>query len=303
MAIVFQDIETKLLDPKTVKKPVLASAPHEVIDGHWFLSDPVSIPCGSCIGCRMDRAREWKIRNCLELREYPEAYFVTFTYDDKHLPLCKDGRSVLVKKDFQDFLKRLRKSIGFLRYFACGEYGDLTGRAHFHAILYCHLEDLQITGVRQWTSAAVSNAWRNGYCLIEEVTPGSIAYVSGYVEKKFKAEYEKHPVKPFLMMSTKPSIGLTYFLKRIGRFEEDMHVYGVFHSQQKGGSAPVPKAFRRKLEDAPWYQDWKEAAKLAGESMEETMKVVYRCADLTRLHFRMDQGKKEKLLKLRNEKI
>lgn len=302
--LVMQDLDIDSIDVKNCKKEVLiGSAPHKVVDGHVFLTDPVEIPCGVCVGCRIDRAKEWKIRNCLELQEYPECYFVTLTYDDRHLPRLQDGRSVLVKKDFQNFLKRLRNSIGFVRYFACGEYGDLTKRAHFHALLYCHLEDLQLYNVRQWTSGTIAKAWKFGQHVIESVEPGNIAYVAGYCEKKFKAEYEDFPVKPFLMMSTKPAIGLTYFLKRFPRFEKDMHVYGVFSSQKKGGSATVPKAFRRRLENFPWYQDWKAAAKLAGENMKETLKVVYRCADQCERHFIQDRLMKQMLEKKRNEKI
>lgn len=304
LILTFDDCENDLLGIEKCKKPIrLDDAPHVVINGKVFLSDPLEIPCGSCVACRMQKAKEWKIRNCLELREYPEAYFVTLTYDDWHLPRLNDGSSVLVKKDFQDFLKRLRKYIGFVRYFACGEYGDLTGRAHFHAILYCHLTDLSLIGVEQYVSGVVSKAWNKGFALIEDVTPGSIAYVSGYVEKKFKADYEKYPVKPFLMMSLKPSIGLTYFLKRFDSFEEDMHVYGNFHQDKTKVSAPVPRAFRRKLQDLPWYEDWKQAALLAGESMAETMKVVYGCADLASLHFAQDAAMNKKLEKLRKEKI
>lgn len=304
MILVMQDMETSRIDVGRIKQDVLlGSAPHEVEAGHVFLTDPVSIPCGVCVGCRMDRAREWKIRNCLELREYPEAYFVTLTYDDAHCHFDSLGASVLVKKDFQDFLKRLRKKIGYLRYFACGEYGDRTGRAHYHAILYCHLSDLRNCGVQKWTSPAVDAAWRNGIAVIESVTPGSIAYVAGYVEKKFKADYSNHAVKPFLMMSTKPAIGLTYFIKRLPKYQKDMKVYGVFDSSKKGSSATVPKAFRRRLEDQPWYEEWKEAAKLSGEKMQEVMKVVYQCADYAQLHFAQDKSLLEKLRKYRKEKI
>lgn len=301
LIIAFDDCESSLLDLDRCKKPVdLSLAPHVFRHGHYFLSDPISVPCGNCIGCRMDRAREWKIRNCLELASHPEAYFVTITYNDSCLPINEDGEAYLCKSDFQKFLKRLRKYIGPFRYFGCGEYGENTARPHAHFIIYGHLSGFRLVGVNKFESADVSRAWRFGMSVVENVTPGSIAYVSGYVEKKWKVDVDKFPVKPFLMMSRKPGIGMQYFASR-DDFEQDMQVYGHFSESVMHSHAPVPKSFRRKLQDLPWYEDWKQAAILAGESMENTLKVVYGCADYARRHNIIDQALYKKMQKVRKE--
>lgn len=300
--LVRDDAPNGLLDVCRAKKPVnLATAPHCVINGHTFLCDPVSIPCGVCVACRIDRAREWKIRNCLELIDNPEAYFVTLTYKDGCLTFDDSGYAVLNKRDLQLFFKRLRNAIGSFRYFGCGEYGDekYTARPHYHFIIYGHLSDFRLIGVNKFTSDAVSRCWPFGHSVIETVSPGSIAYVSGYVEKKFKTDYEKFSVKPFLVMSRRPGIGMMYFEKHKDRFEHDMHVYGIFNESRKGSSSTVPKAFRRKLQDLPWYEDWKATAIKAGESMEDTMAVVYRLSDPTARHFAQDAALEDKLTKVR----
>ena len=89
------------------------------------------IPCGSCIGCRADKARAWSDRLQAELSITSKpSWFVTLTYDDDHLPSDRKLR----KGDLQLFHKRMRKAFGPFRFFACGEYGERTHRAHYHSI-------------------------------------------------------------------------------------------------------------------------------------------------------------------------
>ena len=96
----------------------------------------VDLPCGQCIGCRIDKSRDWACRCYHEASMYDENCFVTFTYDDENLPengsLTRGSQS-----DFTLFMKRLRKKVKKkIRYFQCGEYGDTTGRPHHHACLF-----------------------------------------------------------------------------------------------------------------------------------------------------------------------
>lgn len=302
--LVMDDVDKLYFPCEIAKKKIdFSRADYCFIGGKCFLTNPIKIPCGVCIGCRIDRAREWKIRNCLELIDHPEAYFVTLTYNDACLPLDDDGASILVKSDAQKFLKRLRRRIGQFRYFGCGEYGDATARCHFHFLIYGHLTDFELIGVNKFQCKAIKEAWPFGHHIVESVTPGSIAYVSGYVEKKFKAYYENFPVKPFLMMSRMPGIGMGYLERNFKNFEKDMHVYGVFSEGSKVLSSVVPKAFRRKLMDEPWYEAWKEAAIKSGESMEETLKVLYRLSTHQELSFAIDAQMESKIIKTRKEYI
>lgn len=286
--LVFNDDLVDRISLDKVKKPVrISEVPHVIVDGHVFLTEPMDVPCGSCLGCRKDKALEWKIRNCLELQDHKEVYFVTLTYDDCHLPTSCSGEPVLCKKDVQLFLKRLRKYTDLpYRYFYCGEYGseDNTARPHYHMILYGHLEGFQFCGVGKFTCPVVDKCWKNGYAVIEPVTPGNISYVCGYVEKKYKEDLSKYPVRPFIGASTKPAIGYKYFEKRRSFFENDMHVYGVFQNGRKSSSAPLPKLFKRKLQDEPWYESWKEEAIKAGKAKEATQEVVYHVSTEDGLH-------------------
>ena len=150
------------------------------------------VPCGRCISCRINRGQEWKDRLLHELDSWDCASFLTLTYNAEHYP--ESGS--LVKDDLQKFFKRYRKWKGEdrIRYYAVGEYGDTTARAHYHAIVFGGKEDDDYLG-----------CWKNGNIYVGSVTEQSIAYVTDYVNKKLygekaKKEYGKR-LPPFSLMS------------------------------------------------------------------------------------------------------
>lgn len=287
-----------------VKKPVLLSeVPHHLEDGHAWLDDPIKVPCGRCVGCRMNKAKEWKIRNCLELQYRKEAYFITLTYDDAHLPHDENGVPVLVKSDLQNFFKRLRNFID-CRYFACGEYGDNTHRPHFHILLYAHLSDFKLIGVNRFTSELIGRCWSVGNHLVEEVTPGSIAYVSGYVDKKQSDPFwDSYPVKPFITMSRKPGIGMQWLVDHLDVIKATKKVYGRFADDVRASSASLPKAFKDKLSGLDWFEEWKELAKLNEESTEATFRAVYKLVDRSLISDSQEAGYIASLTKKRRTSL
>lgn len=70
--------------------------------------DPQELPCGQCAGCLLERSRQWALRCVHESLMHEENLFLTLTYNDETLK-SRDNPWTLVKKDFQDFMKRLRK--------------------------------------------------------------------------------------------------------------------------------------------------------------------------------------------------
>ena len=101
---------------------------------------PINVPCGQCIGCRLQKSLDWAVRCVHEKSLHEESSFVTLTYDDEHLP--KNGS--LVYRDFQLFMKRLRKEFAptNIRFYMCGEYGETFSRPHYHACLFnCFFPD------------------------------------------------------------------------------------------------------------------------------------------------------------------
>lgn len=157
----------------------------------------MSVSCKQCSGCRQEYSRQWAMRNMHEASLWPTNIFITLTYDNEHLP----EYNTLIKKDFQDFMKRLRKKKSAnqknpIRFFHCGEYGEKFGRPHYHAILFnTNFSDREsLQGHKNLSvSETLSNLWGKGHSSIGDVTFQSAAYVAGYVQKKINgARKEEH---------------------------------------------------------------------------------------------------------------
>jgi len=153
-----------------------------------FSDMPLSVPCGQCIGCRLERSKQWAIRCAHEASLYQDNSFITLTYADEFLP--KNGS--LVKADFQKFMKRLRFRHGEgIRYYYCGEYGENFGRPHYHACLFnFDFRDKRLAPIRQKSSSPVfvsddlKELWPYGFSTVGNVTFESAAYVARYITKK-----------------------------------------------------------------------------------------------------------------------
>jgi len=187
------------------------------------------LPCGRCIGCRIDRSKMWAARCVHEAQLHPSNSFITLTYDDRHLP--RPGS--LQPQHLRDFFKRLRHYAGKFRYYACGEYGDLNFRPHYHALIFGYdppdKELFRERGkIRVYTSETISKAWQHkGFVTVGELTAESAAYCARYTMKKVggdQAQYyyseldpytgELTPILPeFSRMSLKPGIAAEWFKK------------------------------------------------------------------------------------------
>lgn len=191
------------------------------------------IPCGQCIGCRLERSRQWAIRCMYEAKEYGDNnMFLTLTYDEDHLP---EGRS-LELRHFQLFMKKLRKRTGSgVRFFHCGEYGAMTQRPHYHACIFgFRFDDMYVYRdlgkYKMYRSPTLELLWKHGNSMIGDVTFESAQYVARYIVKKHLGkgqeehyEYvdeetgEVHYRKPeYTTMSRRPGIGSAHYDKYKG---------------------------------------------------------------------------------------
>ena len=180
----------------------------------------ITVPCGQCIGCRLDRSRIWAARCVNEASLHDQNCFITLTYAPEFLP--KDGS--LNTEDIQGFFKRLRRRIepSQVRYFQCGEYGSLLSRPHHHAILFgFDFPDKKLfqvrDGVRLYVSKMLSELWPFGYSTIGDVTFESCAYVARYIMKKvtgdFAEEHYEGRRPEYITMSRRPGIGREWLEK------------------------------------------------------------------------------------------
>ncbi|AXH75465.1 MAG: replication initiator protein [Microviridae sp.] len=237
-------------------------------EAHGFGS-PVEVACGQCIGCRRERARQWAARIMDEAQSHDETSFLTLTYSDDQVPA---GNS-LDPRALQLFLKRLRRSLApkRVRFFGCGEYGDLTFRPHYHLVLLGHafLSDRVFykrakTGERLFTSPTLDELWSVdgkslGFATIGSVTHDSAGYVAGYCLKKVTGDQAKAAAhyggrEPEFMRCSH-RIGLEYFKQyRSDLYPDDFQVY-------KGQKMRIPRYYDKQLpeEELAVYKERRRA--------------------------------------------
>lgn len=221
------------------------------------LSREIEIPCGQCIGCRLDYSRDWALRCVHESRMCVDSCFVTLTYRDADLP---DDR-FLCHRHVQLFLKRLRKQFD-VRYFMCGEYGGKFGRPHYHILLFGFLPDdrkffkTSDSGSHVFTSCSLDAKWQLGSTYTGDVTFESAAYIARYItdrENDFSTgrftaivdvttgELLQRP-KEYTQMSRHPGIGASWF----ARYWRD--VFPRDYILLRGVKMPVPRYYDVLLE-------------------------------------------------------
>jgi len=239
---------SQFVNPKTGKRPVVFNA------NEAFLDLPVVVPCGRCIGCRLERSRQWAMRCVHEASLHSTNCFITLTYRDDDLP--RSGS--LVMKHFQDFMKRLRFHVGSgVRYFHCGEYGDKLSRPHYHACLFNYdfpdkLHYRTKFGVKLYYSQSLEDLWGKGFCTIGDVTFESAAYVARYITKKITGEMsdahygDRSP--EYVTMSRRPGIATGWFEKYGSDVFPSDEV--VMHRKGRAQAMKPPKFYDRLFEIA-----------------------------------------------------
>lgn len=231
----------------------LQKSSKQVWQDQW-ITEWTPIPCGQCIGCRIDYSRMWADRCMLEAQQYEHNAFITLTYDPEHLPPLKEVLDVetgeigqwpsLVPDDLTKFMKDLRNyymnkcNHTGIRFYACGEYGGKSGRPHFHVLVF-NLPPLP--DMKHWFTTDAhekiyhsdilqNDIWKKGICSIGELTWNSAAYVARYVVKKQKGTTKGlvdlcgnlvSGIEPeFTRMSRMPGIAWKYYDEHKHQFYE-----------------------------------------------------------------------------------
>ena len=221
---------------------------------------PIDIPCGKCIGCRIDKSITWAIRMTKEAESHENNCFITLTYAPEHLP----SNSSLIKTDLQKFIKRLRKKVNKkILYYGVGEYGDSSLRPHYHLCLFgFKFTDLDKkfpiknhdTHSSVYNSPTLSKLWGLGHCSVGEFTFRTAAYCSRYVTKKIygekAVEHYKERTPEFAIMSLKPAIGLTWLQNNLREIED-----GKIHCNGKNLSLPRYYNLKLNIINPPYHID------------------------------------------------
>lgn len=230
--------------------------------------DALTLPCGQCMGCRLERSRQWAVRCVHESKMHADNCFITLTYSDDFLP--ENGN--LHYPHFQLFMRYLRRRFSDVkvRFYMCGEYGTTSGRAHYHACLFgVDFSDRVAfrqsdAGFMSYTSETLSSLWKFGDAWVGDLTFESAAYCSRYITTKLLGNAAKDVyhvnritgelfvrVPEFTKMSLKPGIGRPFY----DRFRSDMFPHDRVVIR---GAVSKPPRYYAKLYSKSHPSEWED---------------------------------------------
>lgn len=227
-----------------------------------YLNEFIQIPCGKCIGCRIDYKRSWADRLTYHsIGKEENSYFITLTYDDDHLEDLEHSVNYdLYSLNFEhmtDFIKKLRNKFRDVNidYYYSGEYGDSLFRPHFHLMVFnLPLDDLEFWKLDTqkapvYTSDTIHKLWQKGICSISKFAWLNAAYTAGYVEKKrdgrANCEYTVVGLTPEgCRMSRRPGIAYEYYLDHYHDIWKNNGL-NVFRDVNSSGKLGIPRYFRK----------------------------------------------------------
>ena len=207
------------------------------------------MPCGKCVGCQLDKARDWATRCVLESQYYDEGCFLTLTFDDVHYP-GNVSIATLRKIVVDNFIEKLRDDGIKLRYFGCCERGSITKRLHFHVIIFGYKPKDMVfykvgsNGDFLYNSSYLQSKWDKGFIVVGDLSYQSAGYVARYTMKKVDDDGS------FIFMSNRPGIGFQYLKDNAEKIIDSDCVYGQFGDLH---TAPVPRFFNRFLSE--WFPE------------------------------------------------
>lgn len=149
----------------------------------FYGSNLMMLPCGHCVACAQDYARTWQARIMCEAQYHKKSCFLTLTY-------AKNPPKDPSKEHLRSFIKNIRNKYGKgIRFFGCGEKGELNERSHYHLILFGvdfkHDEPMaKNSGFITYRSYELDKLWTKGFASVGSLTIESAGYVSKYCDKK-----------------------------------------------------------------------------------------------------------------------
>lgn len=214
------------------------------------------VPCGKCPECLRARANAWAFRIYQEMKHSSFPKFITLTYENA--PQTFNGLDTLHKKDFQDFMKRLRKATtNKLKYYACGEYGTETERPHYHLLL--------LNQPKLWTldPKYIEKHWKHGQIHIGDANMKTIHYTLKYMMKgKTVGQTELDDRQNVFSLMSK-GMGIQY-LTEAQKTYLTTNKHG-FITLEGGIKAAMPKYYKDKIYTQSQKAQIAKAAKAAAE--------------------------------------
>lgn len=230
-------------------------------ESHYILQ----VPCGKCIGCRLDYSRMWATRSVHEAymaNHFQDCAFLTLTFNDEML-YQRDNPKSLNKVAFRNFIKRLRKAVASdygktFRFMCCGEYGSKRLRPHYHMLIYGFnfpdsyvYQSKVVHGKRVFycRSPFLEKIWKPancdksfGFSILGSVNFETSAYVARYVTKKLHKTHYTDREPEFLLASRNKGLGYYYLEKYYQQIFDNGYI-----TLPTGFKAPIPRYYYNSL--------------------------------------------------------
>lgn len=283
----------------------------------------IQVPCGKCIGCRMDYSRSWADRmtyHVIGKKDY--SYFLTLTYDDVHLDDLEHSDNYDLYSTNLDhvsaFIKKLRNRFrdDHIDYFYSSEYGDNSFRPHYHMILYnlfipdLHFWKCNDNGDPIYTSEIIDKLWGRGFVTVSHFSWRGAAYTASYVEKKrdgrMLCEYTAVGLEPEkCRMSRRPGIAYDYYCDNAADLWNNNGL-AVDRDVNSSGKLGLPRYFRKLAEKhgiglSEFYEFQKRS--LERSNILTPLKVENTSFDLDRIGEMLMFEEREVLSQQKNKKI
>ena len=236
--------------------------------------DGLLVPCGQCLACKEEIAKEYTLRYCMHKNESKllKTAFLTLTYNAENLPINDHYQMTLRKQDIVDYLKACReklrrdskktnqKLLNYL-YYLSGEYGEEKNRPHYHIVLSYNNKRILNEFVRRWEQN------KGNVKCYDNATIQSIFYTIGYVDKKIGLQGTGTREKLFRKFTK--GMGKNWILKNAEEVNNKMY---CILSKFKIG---IPRYFKKKLNDLGlWTTDKKTYEKIRQRKTEEDNKLL-----------------------------
>lgn len=201
--------------------------------------DSVPVACGRCPACFARRVSAWSFRLMQEDKVSISSHFITLTYDTNNVPITNRGYMSLDFRDTQLFFKRLRKSPcnsdRKIRYYLAGEYGGLTMRPHYHAIIYNSCLE------------AIQGAWGLGSVHYGTVEGASIGYCLKYMSKASRIPAHQNDDRIGEGSRVSKGIGLNYLSQSMVRWHLSDLNNRMYCNLEDGRKISMPRYYKQKI--------------------------------------------------------
>lgn len=200
-----------------------------------------TVPCGKCAFCLSNKRSSWMFRIWHEMRtqEYP-GYFLTLTYDEKHVKRVTDGSLSLRFKDVQLYLKRIRKGKFYAKYICVGEYGGQTRRPHYHMLLWSDCSPAELQAL--WKSSKDNTP-------LGAVHFGSLSMQSAMYTLKYIIQPKQKSIDGIEKTRAQFSkgLGLNYLTNAVYEYHTMDYDDPVLFSVIDGRKVSLPRYYRSKI--------------------------------------------------------